>query len=110
MTYLLPLLLSLSCAPTDNDTSQSRRATLPGLMVVELRAPCDNSGIAVVEDDRLTEAAMITTFQHIILEDVREYSNSTRWTLYPESRLEAGCYAAVAGDVDLVVQMLLQQD
>ena len=79
-------------------------------MVVELRAPCDNSGIAAIEDERLNEAVMITTFQHIILEDVREYSNSTRWTLYPDSHLEAGCYAAVAGDVELVVQMLLQQD
>jgi hypothetical protein len=104
MLYLLPLLL-LSCAPTDNDTSR-RRATLPGLMVVELRAPCDNSGIAVIEDERLNEAVMITTVRNIYEDDLVEYNNSTRWTLYPDGTLEAFCYA----DADLVVQMLLQQD
>lgn len=101
---MIHLLLTLACAP--DTTTERETLSLPGLVVVELRAPCDNSGTAVIEDPRLTEAVMLTTLRYVYADGSLEYNNSTRWTLTEDGTLTAFCYA----DADLVVQMLLRQE
>ena len=99
---LTSLLLLLSCAPATDDTTAA--PTLPGLVAVRLTTPCENSGDAEIEDDRIAAAVMRSVYR-CDYEGLCEDNGVTHWQLIG-SRLTARCYA----DADLVIDLLLQHD